>query len=81
MVNWDGVIRKAKMAVDTGVWSLKDAGYCHFIHRLIVRKRKPVEEYLKMQGGFEHLFKPVRLEKVIQGLQKRQTTIGINITK
>jgi pyruvate ferredoxin oxidoreductase beta subunit len=69
--NSDMVIRIAKTAVETGVWPLKEAIFGEVAHSVIVHKRKPVEEYLKMQGRFEHLFKPVKQEKIIQELQKR----------
>jgi pyruvate ferredoxin oxidoreductase beta subunit len=80
-VNSDAVIRIAKTAVDTGVWPLKEAVYGDVTHSLLVRKRKPVEEYLKMQGRFEHLFKPIRQEKVIQELQKRVDDYWDTVTK
>jgi pyruvate ferredoxin oxidoreductase beta subunit len=40
-----------------------------------------VEEYLKVQGRFEHLFKPVRQEKVIQEIQKRIDDYWGSVTK
>lgn len=69
-INSDTVIRIAKIAVETGIWPLKEAISGEITHSVIAHKRKPVEEYLKMQGRFEHLFKPVKQEKVIQELQK-----------
>lgn len=80
-VNSDAVIRIAKMAVDTGVWPLKEAVYGDVTHSLLVRKRKPVEEYLKMQGRFEHLFKPIRQDKVIQDIQKKVDEYWDSVTK
>jgi pyruvate ferredoxin oxidoreductase beta subunit len=80
-VNSDAVIRIAKMAVDTGVWPLKEAVHGDVTHSLLVHKRKPVEDYLKMQGRFEHLFKPVRQEKVIQDIQKRVEEYWSSVTK
>jgi pyruvate ferredoxin oxidoreductase beta subunit len=52
--------RLAKLAVDTGIWALKEAIYGDVRHTVIPGKFKPVEEYLKEQGRFAHLFKPVR---------------------
>lgn len=72
---WDvdsgSVIRLAKMAVETGVWPLKEAIDGQVTHSLVTKKRRPVEEYLKMQGRFEHLFLPARQEKVLQAIQAR----------
>jgi pyruvate ferredoxin oxidoreductase beta subunit len=70
-IDSDVVIRIAKAAVDTGVWPLKEAIHGEVTHSLIVRKRRPVEEYLRMQERFEHLFKPTRQESVIRMLQER----------
>ncbi len=64
------VIRVAKLAVDTGIWPLKEAINGEVKHTVIHKKRLPVEEYLKTQERFEHLFKPVRNEKVIAQLQQ-----------
>lgn len=62
--------RFAKLAVDTGVWALKEAIYGDVTHTIIPKKFKPVEEYLKDQGRFAHLFKPVRQEAVIKRIQE-----------
>lgn len=70
-INSDMVIRIAKTAIETGIWTLKESIYGDVTHSVMVHKRRSVEEYLKMQGRFEHLFKPVRQDSVIQVLQKR----------
>ncbi|GJQ49703.1 MAG: hypothetical protein HKUEN01_20890 [Candidatus Kuenenia stuttgartiensis] len=59
----------AKLAVDTGVWALKEAVYGEISHTIIPQKFKPVEEYLREQGRFAHLFQPVRQEGVISQIQ------------
>ncbi len=61
--------RLAKMAVDTGVWVLKEAVYGEVRHTVIPKRFKPVEEYLKEQGRFAHLFKPARQEEILQQIQ------------
>jgi len=60
----------AKLALDTGVWALKEAVYGEVKHTLIPKKFKPVENYLKEQGRFAHLFKPVRQEEIIKKIQE-----------
>lgn len=67
----DQAIRVAKLAVETGMWPLKEAVNGEVSHSLVLRKRKPVEEYLKVQGRFEHLFKPDRKQEVIDAIQSR----------
>ena len=48
----------AKRAVATGVWPLKEAIFGEVRHTYIPRRFKPVEEYLKPQRRFRHLFEP-----------------------
>ncbi len=70
-VDSDAVIRLSKLAVETGIWPLKEAVNGEVTHSVIQKKRKPVEEYLKLQGRFEHLFKPARQDKVLQTIQNK----------
>lgn len=63
-------IKLAKLAVDTGVWPLKEAVYGDVTHTVVPRKLKPVEEYLKEQGRFAHLFEPVRQEETLKKIQE-----------
>ena len=63
-------IKIAKLAVDTGVWALKEAVYGETKHTYIPSRLKAVEEYLQMQGRFNHLFAPVRQEKILMDIQK-----------
>ncbi len=62
----------AKLAVATGMWPLKEA-----IHGVVththVPKLKPVEEYLKLQTRFRHLFEPTRQEDAIRHIQDKVT--------
>jgi pyruvate ferredoxin oxidoreductase beta subunit len=60
-----------RLAVQTGVWPLKEYVDGNLVHTKIPRQRKPVEEYLKLQGRFKHLFEPERNEKAIQQIQNR----------
>jgi len=63
-------IKVAKLAVETGIWPLKEAVYGEVRHTFIPRRLKPVEEYLKIQGRFSHLFYPVRRDDVIAKIQR-----------
>jgi len=60
-----------KLAVDTGVWPLKEYINGKVTHTKIPHHRKPVEEYLKTQGRFKHLFQPQRDEALINEIQAR----------
>lgn len=66
-------IKIAKLAVETGVAPLYEIiNGKHSINRpRDIDKLKPVEEYLKLQGRYKHLFKPVRKEKEIELIQGR----------
>ncbi len=61
-------MKVAKLAVETGLWPLKEAIHGAVTHTY-VPKRRPVEEYLKLQGRFRHLFEPVRQEEAIRHIQ------------
>ncbi|MCI0506696.1 MAG: thiamine pyrophosphate-dependent enzyme, partial [Gammaproteobacteria bacterium] len=60
-----------KLAVDTGIWPLKEFEYGKVTHTKIPHHRPPVEDYLKTQGRFKHLFKPQRDAEMIDGIQAR----------
>ncbi|MCW9024022.1 MAG: thiamine pyrophosphate-dependent enzyme [Gammaproteobacteria bacterium] len=68
-----------KLAVKTGVWPLKEYINGEIIHTKIPRQRQPVEEYLKLQGRFKHLFEPQRNETLISKLQNKIDTYWENI--
>jgi pyruvate ferredoxin oxidoreductase beta subunit len=59
----------AKLAVDTGVWPLKEIRDGHVVHTVTPHRRKPVEEYLAVQERYRHLFAPIRQEEVLARLQ------------
>ena len=57
------------LAVKTGVWPLKEYRDGKVVHTRIPHPRVPVEEYLKLQGRFRHLFEPERNEAVLAEIQ------------
>jgi len=63
-----------RLAVRTGIWPLKEYEDGKVVHTKIPRKRLPVEEYLKLQGRFSHLFEPTRNEEILNGIQERVDT-------
>ncbi|GAB6147533.1 pyruvate synthase subunit PorB [Stetteria hydrogenophila] len=48
-------IKIARLAVETGMWVLYEVEKGKFRVTVKVRRRKPVREYLKLQGRFRHL--------------------------
>jgi pyruvate ferredoxin oxidoreductase beta subunit len=60
-----------KLAVKTGIWPLKEYIDGQVIHTKVPRERKPVEEYLKLQGRYKHLFEPERNDDLIAEIQNR----------
>jgi len=58
-----------RLAVHTGIWPLKEYVDGRVVHTKVPRERKPLEEYLRLQGRFAHLFEPQRNEAVLAELQ------------
>jgi len=58
-----------KLAVKTGVWPLKEWMEGKISHTVVPSRRPPVEDYLKMQGRFSHLFRPERNEEILRKIQ------------
>ncbi len=62
-------VNVAKLAVQTGLLPLKEAVYGEVKHT-VMPKFKPVEEYLKTQNRYAHLFEPVKQVDIINTIQK-----------
>ncbi len=60
----------AKLAVDTGIFPLKEYVDGQVVHTRVPRKRIPVEKYLEHQKRFRHLFEPTRQNDLIQKIQE-----------
>lgn len=60
-----------KLAVKTGIWPLKEFIDGRVAHTKTPRERVPVAEYLRLQGRFEHLFKPETDTRLIAEIQQR----------
>ncbi len=58
----DQSVEIAKLAVRTGFWPLFEVEDGHWRQTVKVMNRKPVEEFLKPQGRFKHLFTPENAE-------------------
>jgi pyruvate ferredoxin oxidoreductase beta subunit len=62
-------VEVARLAVQTGIWPLKEAVHGQVLHTQVPRRFKPVDEYLRLQGRFRHLFEPERNEEAIATIQ------------
>lgn len=51
-------VKVGKLAVETGIWPLKEYVDGRVVHTKIPRERKPLADYLRLQGRFAHLFSP-----------------------
>jgi pyruvate ferredoxin oxidoreductase beta subunit len=63
-------VELGRLAVRTGIWQLKE--YQNGQTRITkdIPHRLPVEEYLKLQGRFAHLFSPQRNDSAIAAIQR-----------
>jgi pyruvate ferredoxin oxidoreductase beta subunit len=64
-------IRVARLAKESGLFPVIEAEHGSVTSVSKIRRRVPVEEYLKLQGRYAHLFKPVRHEHELALLQAR----------
>lgn len=60
-----------RLAVRTGIWPLKEYRDGALSHTRIPRDRPPVEDYLKQQQRFAHLFAPRVRKRVVGRIQER----------
>jgi len=60
-----------KLAVQTGIWPLKEYRDGEVRHTKVPKTRLPVEDYLRPQGRFAHLFEPTRRDDLIDAMQAR----------
>jgi len=70
-----------KLAVKTGVWPLKEYIDGKVVHTKIPKQRKPVEEYLSLQGRYKHLFEPHRGEEMLKTIQDKIDRYWGNISE
>ena len=62
-------VEVARLAVQSGVWPLKEALHGEVRHTAVPHRRKPVEEYLRGQERYRHLFEPERRDALLAELQ------------
>lgn len=60
-----------RLAVRTGIWPLKEYQDGKVVHTRMLSERQPVEDYLRLQGRFSHLFSPERNDQALSDIQAR----------
>jgi len=72
---WDydpkDTVEIGRLAVATGIFPLKEYLDGQVVHTRVPKPRVPVEEYLRTQGRFRHLFEPQRADAAIAAIQAR----------
>lgn len=63
-------IKIGRLAVETAVYPVYEMENGEITNVKKVKDRKPVEEYLKLQGRFQHLFEMEGGEKIIEEIQE-----------
>jgi pyruvate ferredoxin oxidoreductase beta subunit len=58
-----------RLAVKTGIWPLKEYRDGRVRHTKVPRQRRPVTDYLALQGRFRHLFEPERRQAETDAIQ------------
>ncbi len=62
-------IKVARLAEQTGLFPVFEANDGEISAVSKIRERRPVEDYLKLQGRYRHLFEPSRREDVLERIQ------------
>jgi len=62
-------VEVAKLAVDTGIWPLKEVRDGAVVHTVIPHRLHPLEGYLRRQARYRHLFEPQRCDAMLRQLQ------------
>jgi pyruvate ferredoxin oxidoreductase beta subunit len=62
-------VRVARLAVETGLFPVFEAAHGEVTAVSHIRRRRPVEDYLSLQGRYAHLFAPTRRDETIARIQ------------
>jgi pyruvate ferredoxin oxidoreductase beta subunit len=63
-------VRIARLAKETGIFPVFEAEHGEVVSVSKIRKQLPVEEYLRPQRRFAHLFSPTRNNESIARIQE-----------
>jgi pyruvate ferredoxin oxidoreductase beta subunit len=64
-------IRIARLATETGIFPVFEGEHGDITSVTKIRRRRPVEDYLRLQRRYAHLFSPERRDDVIARIQAR----------
>jgi pyruvate ferredoxin oxidoreductase beta subunit len=64
-------IKVARLATESGIFPVFEGKHGDIISVTKIRRQVPVEQYLKLQRRYAHLFSPVRRDEVIARIQAR----------
>jgi pyruvate ferredoxin oxidoreductase beta subunit len=64
-------IKVARLAAETGIFPVFEGQHGDVTSVSKIRRQVPVEEYLKLQRRYAHLFAPIRDDDVIARIQAR----------
>ncbi len=64
-------IKLARLATESGIFPVFEGEHGDVTSVTKIRRRAPVEEYLRLQRRYAHLFKPTRRDDVIARIQAR----------
>lgn len=76
-------IKVGKLAVACGIWPLKEYEEGRLVHTKIPKapgQRPQVEEYLRLQGRYDHLFTPRRNDRLISEIQNQVDRYWENVS-
>lgn len=63
------MVEIGRLAVKSGIWPLKEYFNATITHTKVPHPRVAVEEYLRAQGRFQHLFEPRRNDALLSEIQ------------
>jgi len=63
-------VEVAKLAVESGVWPLKEVRDGAVVHTVIPHRLRPLADYLRVQARYRHLFEPQRRDELLRDLQR-----------
>jgi pyruvate ferredoxin oxidoreductase beta subunit len=69
----------ARLAIETGVWPLKEAVHGEVRHTYVPNRFRPVEDYLRPQHRFRHLFEPARRDDLLNQIQNNVDAYWRNV--
>ncbi len=64
------IMKICNLAVETCYWTLFEVNHGKWILSYVPKKKLPIEDFLREQGRFKHLFKPGNEDLIVQFQQE-----------